>query len=125
MGPLPRKLAGNLAQLDLTYRDGWRVDPSTKVARQVPARRGEASDPALAFRLLVPAAFAAQANAEAAHHTSASVRIDARDDLDQAVLVRPDGYIAGRSAPADLASLLDSLDRALSPSAANLMSAIR
>ena len=34
VGPLPRKLAGNLAQLDLTYRDGWRVDPSTKVARR-------------------------------------------------------------------------------------------
>jgi 2-polyprenyl-6-methoxyphenol hydroxylase-like FAD-dependent oxidoreductase len=125
IGALPRKMAGNLAQLDLTYRDGWRVDPSTAIERLAPSRRGEASDPALAFRLLVPAAFAAQASAEAARHSSAAVQVVAHDDIDQAILVRPDGFIAGRSDPSDLANLLNNLDRALNPSAAKLTSATR
>ena len=118
IGALPRKMAGNLAQLDIIYQNGWRVDPSTTVERLIPSRRGEASDPRLAIRVLVPAAFAAQASAEAARHASAAVQIVARDDLDQAILVRPDGYIAARSAPSDLDNLLNNLDCALSPSAA-------
>jgi 2-polyprenyl-6-methoxyphenol hydroxylase-like FAD-dependent oxidoreductase len=124
IGALPRKMAGNLAQLDLIYRDGWRVDPSTRVERLAPSRRGEASDPALAFRLLVPSAFAARAGAEVAHRSSTAVRIVARDDIDQAILVRPDGYVAGRSAPSDVTNLLDGLDRALDPTSAGAISSI-
>ena len=125
LGALPRAMAGNLAQLNITYQDGWRVDPATAVERLVPSDRGEAADPALAFRLLVPAAYAARASAEAARHTSVAVQVVARDDLDRAILVRPDGYIAGRCDPSDLANLLADLERALAPSARPLLAASR
>jgi 2-polyprenyl-6-methoxyphenol hydroxylase-like FAD-dependent oxidoreductase len=53
------------------------------------------------------------------------IGIVARDDLDQAILVRPDGYIAGCSAPADYAKLLSGLDRALAPTATAAIAALR
>jgi hypothetical protein len=125
IGALPRTLAGNLAQLDLTYRDGWHVGPSTVVDRLVPAGRGEASDATLAFRLLVPSALAARVNVEVVQHASVAVRVVARDDLNEVILVRPDGYIAARTAPTDLTNLLKRLDHALCPSGAALTSALR
>jgi len=115
VGRLPRRLAGNLAQLDITYQGGWRVDASTVVERLVPAARVGVDDLTPAFRLLVPEAFESQAGAARARVPTIPLRVEAQAGLEESLLVRPDGYVAGRAPAGDHERLLTLLTRALSP----------
>ena len=68
---LPRRLAKNLAEKDIVYRDGWSMDGSTAVARWPPkpgVAQAENLDPdsGLAFRLVVPERHKTRALAAAA-----------------------------------------------------------
>jgi hypothetical protein len=111
-GWLPRRLASNLAEIDISYQNGWSVDGST-VERWAPKGDGSipSSDPVL--RLVVPEAREARALADAARFPNVPVRVVSGPDVKGAVVVRPDGYVAGRSTTGDYPELLDLLARAL------------
>jgi len=109
---VPRRLATNLAELDITYPDGWAVEGSTAIGRWVPKDRSMAGmEPA--FRLVVPAGDEGQATSEAAKLPGLPIRVVPETGLAQTKLVRPDGYIAGCGAPGESARLLGLLSRAL------------
>jgi 2-polyprenyl-6-methoxyphenol hydroxylase-like FAD-dependent oxidoreductase len=112
-GWLAGRLGENLAEIDIAYRNGWSVDGSTAVERWAP--KGDAAllgaDPA--FRLVVPTAHADDATAVATRFPGLPVRVVPKPGLEEAAIVRPDGYVAGRSAPGEEARLLDLLTRAL------------
>ena len=112
-GWLAGRLAKNLAEIDITYRGGWSVDGSTAVERWAPKGDGAlpGSDPA--FRLMVPSACADDAAAAAARFPGLPVRVATKPGLEEAAIVRPDGYVAGRSAAGEEARLLDLLAKAL------------
>jgi 2-polyprenyl-6-methoxyphenol hydroxylase-like FAD-dependent oxidoreductase len=109
---LPRRLARNLAEIDVAYDGGWRVDGST-AERRVSKRDGALSNLDPALRLVVPEDNEAQAVADAAYFPSIPVRVVPEHGLGAAVLVRPDGYVAGRDARGDHVRLLELLARAL------------
>ena len=113
-GRLPKRLATNLAELDISYQNGWSIDGSTTVERW--ASKGDSSlsnlDPVL--KLVVPEAQEAQAVVDAARFADVPVRVVPRPDVAETVVVRPDGYVAGRSNKGDHARLLDLLARSLS-----------
>ena len=112
-GWLPRRLATDLAQIDTVYRDGWSVDCSTVVERWASKGDGTAPGLDLAFRLVVPESHGAQAIAGTARYADVPVSAVVRPGLSEAVVVRPDGYVAGRSALSDHLRLLGLLARAL------------
>ncbi len=110
---LPKRLATNLAEIDVSYRDGWSVDGSTIVERWAPKHEGVAPDLDPALRLVVPESQQEQAIADVALFPDFPVRVVPKAGLTGAVIVRPDGYVAGRGAPGDRARLLGLLARAL------------
>jgi flavin-dependent dehydrogenase len=113
-GRLPRRLAKNLSELDVSYRAGWRVDGPKTVERWATKGYGAIRDLDPAFRLVVPRVQQEQAAADVARFGGLPVRVIAQADLAQAtLLVRPDGYVAGHAAPGQHARLLGLLARAL------------
>jgi 2-polyprenyl-6-methoxyphenol hydroxylase-like FAD-dependent oxidoreductase len=113
-GRLPRRLATNLAEIDIVYRDGWSADGSTAVGRWAPKRsvaQAENLDPASgpAFRLVVPEGHEGQVLAAAARFPDLPVRVVPIPGIVEASLVRPDGYVAGRGGAGDGARLLGML----------------
>jgi 2-polyprenyl-6-methoxyphenol hydroxylase-like FAD-dependent oxidoreductase len=111
-GWLPRRLATNLAEINIVYQDGWSVDGSTTVERWAKGDGSLASlDPALRF--VVPKAQEARVIADIARFPNLPVRVVSRPNVAEAAVVRPDGYVAGRSATSDYVRLLDLLARAL------------
>ena len=113
-GRLPRRLATNLAEIDIAYQNGWSIDGSTIVKRWAPKEDGLLSSMDPTFRLVVPEAQKPRAIADAARFPNVPVRIVSRPGVMQTLIVRPDGYVAGRSTTSDHAKLLDHLVRALS-----------
>jgi 2-polyprenyl-6-methoxyphenol hydroxylase-like FAD-dependent oxidoreductase len=114
-GRLTRQLAKNLSQLDVSYRGGWRVDGAKRVERWATTKgHGAIRDLDPAFRLVVPQAQQEQAAEDVARFGALPVRVVPQAGLTQAMLlVRPDGYVAGRAAPGQHARLLGLLARAL------------
>lgn len=117
-GRLPRRLAANLAEVDIVYRGGWSADGSNTVERQMPEggmTAAENHDPASgpAFGLLVPEVHEAQILDAAARFPGVPVRVVPVPGIAEASLVRPDGYVAGRGGAGDGARLLGLLARAL------------
>jgi 2-polyprenyl-6-methoxyphenol hydroxylase-like FAD-dependent oxidoreductase len=112
-GRLPRQTATNLAQLDIAYRDGWSVDGSTTPERWAPKGDGTLPDLYPTLRLVVPEGHEKRAIVEAARFPGVAVRVASRSGLEEAEIVRPDGYIAGRGSPDDPARLLGLLARRL------------
>jgi hypothetical protein len=112
-GWLPRRLATNFAELDIVYHDGWSVDSSTVVERWAPKSDGAFPDLDLALRLVISKGHESQAAAVTARYPGVPVRVVARPGLAEAVIVRPDGYVAGRGSPDDHLWLLGLLARAL------------
>ena len=112
-GWLAGRLARNLAEIDIAYRNGWGIDGSTAVERWAP--KGDAALPGadLAFRLVVPSAHADDAAAAVTRFPGLPVRVVPKPGLEEAAIVRPDGYIAGRGAAGEEERLLDLLARAL------------
>ena len=112
-GWLPRRLATNLAELGITYHDGWSVDGSTTVERWISKRDGVdlGLDPAL--HLVIPDGYEGPAVVAAARYPGVPVHVVARPGLSETVIVRPDGYVAGRGNAGDYARLLDLLAQAL------------
>ena len=113
VGRVPRRLATNLAELDIAYRNGWSLDGSTTVERWAP--KGDGLFPSLdpSLRLVVPEAQQPLAIADFARFPNVPVRVVSRPGVDRAVIVRPDGYVAGGSTTSAHAKLLDLLVRAL------------
>jgi 2-polyprenyl-6-methoxyphenol hydroxylase-like FAD-dependent oxidoreductase len=112
-GRLAGRLARNLAEIDITYRNGWSVDGSTAVERWVPKGDGALPGADPTFRLVVPAAYADNAAAAARRFSDLPVRIAPKPGLEETAIVRPDGYVAGRGTPGDEIRLLDLLAKAL------------
>lgn len=112
-GVLARRLARNLAEIDIAYRNGWSVDGSTAVERWAPKGDGTLPGADPAFRLVVPDAHADDAAAAATRFPGLPVRIAPKPGLEEAAIVRPDGYVAGRDAPGEETRLLDLLAEAL------------
>jgi hypothetical protein len=117
-GRLPRRLAANLAEVDIVYRGGWSADGSNTVERWIPEggkTAAENQDPASgpAFRLLVPEVHEAQVLDAAARFPGLPVRVVPVPGVTEASLVRPDGYVAGRSGAEDSTRLLGLLAQAL------------
>lgn len=110
---LPKRLATNLAEIDVSYRNGWSVDGSTTVERWAPKHEGVAPDLDPTLRLVVPENQQEQAIADVARFPGIPVHVVPKAGLTEAVIVRPDGYVAGRGAPSDLSRLLGLLARAL------------
>jgi 2-polyprenyl-6-methoxyphenol hydroxylase-like FAD-dependent oxidoreductase len=110
---LPKRLATNLAELDIVYPDGWSVDGSTTVKRWAPEGDGSLPDLDPALRLVVPEGHEEQAVAEATRLSGVPVRVASRSGLGEAAIVRPDGYVAGRGSPDYSARLLGLLAGAL------------
>ena len=112
-GRLAGRLARNLSEIDIAYRNGWTVDDSTTVERW--ALKGDAALPGAdpSFKLVVPAARADDAAATATGFPALPVRVVPKAGLEQTAIVRPDGYVAGRGAPGAEARLLDLLSKAL------------
>jgi 2-polyprenyl-6-methoxyphenol hydroxylase-like FAD-dependent oxidoreductase len=117
-GPLPRRLAANLAEVDIVYRGGWSADGSNAVGRWIPEggmaaaeNQDTASGPA--FGLVVPEGHEAQVLDAAARFPGLAVRVVPVPGVAEASLVRPDGYVAGRGGAGDGARLLGLLARAL------------
>ena len=118
LGGLPRRLATNLAEIDIVYHGGWGADGSTAVERRAPERRVTVSDAwATAsgpeFRLLIPEGHEDRVLADAARFPGLPVRVVPVPGIAEASLVRPDGYVAGRSGARDGARLSGLLARAL------------
>lgn len=108
----PRRLAANLAEIDIAYPNGWAVTGSAAVERWAPKDRiPEGLEPA--FQLVVPESAEEHATSEAANFPGLPVRVAPEMGLAQAKLVRPDGYVAGSSAPGESARLLGILSQAL------------
>ena len=117
-GRLPRRLAANLAEVDIVYRGGWSADGSNTVGRWIPEggmTAAENQDPASgpAFGLLVPEGHEAQVLDAAARFPGLPVRVVPIPGVADASLVRPDGYVAGRGGVGDGARLLGLLAQAL------------
>ena len=112
-GRLPRRLATNLAELDIVYHNGWSLDGSTVVERWTPRSDGAAPDLDPALRLVISKGYESQATAVTGRYPGVPVHVVASPGLSEAVIVRPDGYVAGRGAPGDHARLLDLLAQAL------------
>jgi hypothetical protein len=117
-GRLPRRLATNLAEIGIVYRDGWSADGSTAVARWAPKRgvaQAENLDPASgpAFTLVVPEGHEEQVLAAAARFPDLPVRVVPIPGIVEASLVRPDGYVAGHGGAGDTVRLLGLLARML------------
>lgn len=110
---LPKRLATNLAEIDVSYRNGWSVDGSTTVERWAPKHEGVAPDLDPALRLVVPESQQEQAIADVARFPGIPVHVVPKVGITEAVIVRPDGYVAGRGAPSDHSRLLGLLARAL------------
>ena len=117
-GPLPRRLAANLAEVDIVYRGGWSADGSNAVGRWIPEggmaaaeNQDTASGPA--FGLVVPEVHEAQVLDAAARFPGLAVRVVPVPGVAEASLVRPDGYVAGRGGAGDGARLLGLLAQAL------------
>ena len=113
VGPLPRLLATNLAEISIVYRDGWSVDGSTAVERWAPEYASVSNGPEPTFGLVVPESHEVRALADAAHFPNLPVRVVPASGLSEILLVRPDGYVAGRGAPGEGARLLGLLAWAL------------
>ena len=111
-GRLAGRLARNLAEIDIAYRNGWGVDDSTAVERWAP--RGDGALPGLdpAFRLVVPTPHSDVATATT-QFPSLPVRMAPEPGRKEVAIVRPDGYVAGRDAPGEETRLLDLLAKAL------------
>jgi 2-polyprenyl-6-methoxyphenol hydroxylase-like FAD-dependent oxidoreductase len=111
-GWLPRRIATSLAEIDISYQNGWSMDGST-VERWAPKGDGSipSSDPTL--RLVVPETQETRAATDVARFPNVPVRVISEPDVMGAVVVRPDGYVAGRSTTGDYSELLDLLARAL------------
>ena len=73
-GWLPRRLATNLAELDIIYHDGWSVDGSTVVERWAPKGDGAVPDLKPAFRLVISKGHESQATAVTARYPGAAPR---------------------------------------------------
>jgi 2-polyprenyl-6-methoxyphenol hydroxylase-like FAD-dependent oxidoreductase len=112
-GSLPRRLATNLAELDIVYRDGWSVDGSTKVERFVPRGDGGLAGSEPAFELVVPEGHEEPAATEAPRFSAVPVRLASGPGLEEATIVRSDGYVAGSGSPDDPRRLLGPLARTL------------
>jgi hypothetical protein len=117
-GRLPRRLATNLAEIDIVYRDGWSADGSTTVGRWVPkpgVAQAQDLDPASgpAFTLVISEGHEEQVLAAAARFPDLPVRVVPTPGIVEAWLVRPDGYVAGRGGAGDAARLLGLLARML------------
>ncbi len=117
-GQLPRRLATNLVEINIVYRDGGSADGSTAVGRWVPKRgvaQAENLDPASgpAFRLVVPEGHEGQVLAAAARFPDLPVRVVPIPGIVEASLVRPDASVAGRGGAGDAARLLGLLARML------------
>ena len=110
---LPRRLAANLAELDLVYRDGWSIDGSTTVERFAPTGDGSLAQPDPAFVLVIPEGYETHAMMAASRFSALPVRLASRPGLEEAAMVRPDGYVAGRGSADDARLLLGFLARAL------------
>jgi hypothetical protein len=112
-GRLAGRLARNLAEIDIAYRNGWSVDGSTAVERWAP--RGDSvlpgADPAL--RLVVSSAHADDAAAAVKRFPGLPVRAAPIPGLEEAAIVRPDGYVAGRGPLGEEVRLLDLLVKEL------------
>ena len=113
VGRLPRRLAANLAEIDIVYRDGWSLDGSTAVERWAPKHACVSRGVDPAFGLVVPEGHEAGAAVDAARFPGVPVRIVPVPGLQEVLVVRPDGYVAGRGAPGEGARLLSLLVRAL------------
>jgi len=118
-GRLPRRLATNLAEIDVAYSDGWSVDGSTEVGRWSPRQAGVSRGSEPAFGMVVPEGNEARVAAEAARFPGLSVRVVPAPGLPEALVVRPDGYVAGRGAPGEAERLLGLLARALTVGASS------
>ncbi|MDQ3863014.1 MAG: FAD-dependent monooxygenase, partial [Actinomycetota bacterium] len=112
-GWLAGRLARNLAEIDIVYHNGWSIDGSTTVERWAPNGAGALPGADPTFRLVVPAALAGDAATATTRFPSLPVRIAPELGLQEAAMVRPDGYVAGRGAPGEAARLLDLLAKAL------------
>ena len=117
-GRLPRRLAANLAEVDIVYPGGWSADGSNTVERWIPEggrKAAENQDPASgpASRLLVPEGHEAQVLDAAARFPGLPVRVVPVPGVTEASLVRPDGYVAGRSGAEDSTRLPGLLAQAL------------
>jgi hypothetical protein len=112
-GRLAGRLARNLAEIDITYRNGWSVDGPTAVERWTPKGDGALPGADPAFRLVVPSAHADDATAAVTRFPGLPVRVAPKPEIKEAAIVRPDGYVAGRGAPGEEVRLLDLLARAL------------
>ena len=110
---MPRRLATNLAELDIVYRDGWSVDRSTKVERFVSRGDGGLVGSEPAFGLVVPEGREEPAATEAPHFSAVPVRLTSGPGLEEATIVRPDGYVASHGSPDDPQLLLGPLARTL------------
>ncbi len=113
-GRLPQRLAQNLSELDVSYHGGWSVDGPKTVERWATTKGyGAIRDLDPAFRLVVPQAEQERVAADVARFRGLPVRVVPQADLAQAMLVRPDGYVAGHAASGQHARLLGLLARAL------------
>jgi hypothetical protein len=112
-GWLAGRLARNLSEIDIVYRNGWGIDGSTAVECWAPNGDGALAGPDSAFRLVVPSAHAGDAAAAVTRFPGLPVRVVPKPGSEGAAIVRPDGYVAGRGAPGEEARLLDLLARAL------------
>lgn len=109
---VPRRLAFNLAEIDIAYPNGWAVEGSAAVGRWTQEDRILTSmEPA--FLLIVPAGEEERATSDAAKLPELPVRVIPGTGLAQITLVRPDGYVAGRCAPGEAARLLKLFSQAL------------
>lgn len=112
-GPLPRRLARNLAQIDVAYRDGWCVSGSGAVERWASKAGAPTLSPDPTLALVVPEDYEREAMAGAKRFSDLPVRVAPATGVDMATLVRPDGYVAGRSAPDEHKHLVGLLARSL------------
>jgi hypothetical protein len=112
-GRLAGRLARNLAEIDISYRNGWSVDGSSAVKRWAPKGNGALPEADLAFRLMVPSTHADDASAVARRFPGVPVRVATEASLEEAAIVRPDGYVAGRGALGEEGRLLELLAKAL------------
>ena len=112
-GRLAGRLARNLAEIDIAYRNGWSVDGSTTVERWAP--KGDGTLPGLdpAFSVVIPDAHADDVAVAATRFPGLPVRVAPEPGLEEVAIVRQDGYVAGRAVPGEETRLLDLLAKAL------------
>jgi 2-polyprenyl-6-methoxyphenol hydroxylase-like FAD-dependent oxidoreductase len=112
-GRLAGRLARNLAEIDITYRNGWSAEGSGAVERWAPKGDGALPGADLAFGLMVPSTHAHDASAVARRFPGVPVRVVPKPGLEEIAIVRPDGYVAGRGAVGGEGRLLESLAKTL------------